>query len=145
MIDPQTLLGLIVTKLKTIPALVTELGNDATAIRGFIDSYPAKTSLDLEIETAEVPSIIVAYQGTSPGVINRREAWRHSYVISMRVANPMKCFQLIANATLFFEFSPDVFRMETPTCQRQRLLLSEQPLRFLDYFQISLSLTEKGT
>jgi hypothetical protein len=145
MIDPKAHLGLIVAKLQSIAGLVVELGGDSSVIRAFVDSYPSKTSLDQEIETAPVPSIIVAYQGTSPGVVARREAWRHSFVISMRVADPMNCFQIIANNTLFYEFSPEVFRMETPTCQRQRLLISEQPLRFLDYFQISISITEKGT
>jgi hypothetical protein len=144
-IDPEVIMAAVVTKLQSVTELVDELDGDVDAIRAFVDRYPSQTSLDQEIETAPVPSIILGYQGTVPGIVNRREAWRHAFVINLRVANPMKCFAIIANSTLFVEFSPDVFRMETPTCQRQRLLISEQPLRFLDYFQISISITEKGT
>ena len=62
MIDPAVLVENLVTLLRDIPALVTEMGGDPSRIYAYHDQYPKRVSLAYAIHQMPAPSILVAWQ-----------------------------------------------------------------------------------
>jgi len=67
MINPAELVDALVEKLRAIPELVAEMEGDPQRIYAYHDLYPKRVSLPLAIYEMPVPSILVAWQGTTPG------------------------------------------------------------------------------
>jgi len=67
MINPAELVDALVEKLRAIPELVLEMEGDPQRICAYHDLYPKRVSLPLAIYEMPVPSILVAWQGTTPG------------------------------------------------------------------------------
>jgi hypothetical protein len=66
MLNPGEIVEALVAKLRAIPELVTEMEGDATRICAYHDAYPRKVSLLSAVYEAPHPSILVAWQRTSP-------------------------------------------------------------------------------
>lgn len=62
MILPTVVRDALVTALRSIPGLVSQLNADAENIRAYEDVYPQNTNLAAAVHDMVPPSILVAYQ-----------------------------------------------------------------------------------
>ena len=155
MIDASEIVNNLVTMLRDVPALVTEVGNDATRIYAYHDSYPKNVSLAHALHQMASPSIMVVWQGTQPGSFGGVDVWKHQVTMFLRARETFegdaptpycRLFRLITkgiptaagvemlNVTVHHSCYP----MDLPTIQRQT------DAEGLDYFEVPLSFTEIG-
>lgn len=155
MIDPSILIDSLVTLLRDIPDLVTEVGGDPERIYAYHDQYPKKSSLALAIHQMPAPAVMAAWQGTSPGNFGGSDVWKHQVSIFLRAQETFdgdaptayyRLFRLITkgipasagvpmlNATVH----PSCYPMDVPSIQRAT------DAEGLDYFEVSMSFTEMG-
>jgi hypothetical protein len=88
MLNPGTLLDNIVTQLRLVSGLVTEMGGDATHILAYYDSYPASTNLTSAIYLLPAPAVLVVYDGTSQGG-GQMQLWAHSFRLIVKLREPV--------------------------------------------------------
>jgi hypothetical protein len=146
MINPAELVDALVAKLRAIPELVAEMHGDPERIRAYHDLYPKRVSLALAIYEAPVPSILVAWQGTTPGRFGAGEAWKHNLSLYLRAADYYRMLDLIVNGVpaggalkmLYSTIHERCHPMDLPSIQRAT---DEQGA---DYFEVTLSFTEMG-
>jgi hypothetical protein len=174
MINPADLLNDLVAALQDIPALVIELGGDPDVhdpdvpeapdeaaaapaldaaakarIYAYHDTYPARSSLVHAIHAMPTPSIMVAWQGTSPGTFGAMDVWKINVTLFIRAkesGNYYAMFRQIAKGTptaigqpmLNATIHAGCYPMDIPSCQRQT------DAEGLDYFEVPLSFTEIG-
>lgn len=149
--NPKDVLEALASALRLIPE-VLEAVDSADRIRVYDDVFLAGRQLAAEISNLSVPSILVAYRSTSPGSIARRETWAHQLSAILRVRDPLTVFTAIVNGVpsdgtqrlIYRELSAGLHRMETPTLQRQQIITSESPFATLDYFELIITIKEKG-
>jgi len=154
-IDPSTLIDSLVTLLRDIPDLVMEMGGDADRIYAYHDQYPKKASLAFAIHQMPAPSIMAAWQGTTPGSFGGSDVWKHQVSLFLRARETFdgdpptayyRLFRLITkgvpasagapmiNATVH----PSCYPMDVPSIQRTT------DAEGLDYFEVNMSFTEIG-
>ena len=155
MINPAELVDALVAKLRTIHELVLEMEGDPERIYAYYDLYPKRVSLPLAIYEMPVPSILVAWQGTTPGSFGAGEAWRHSLSLYLRARETFegdpptafyRLFDLIVDGVpaggalkmLYTTVHPRCHPMDLPSIQRAS---DEQGT---DYFEVTVSFTETG-
>ena len=154
MLNPGELVEALVAKLRAIPELVAEMEGDAARIYAYHDAYPRKVSLLSAVYEAPHPSILVAWQRTSPGLLGRNEVWKHDFILYLRAreapegpdSSYYRLFTLIVNGVpegdslrlLNAEVHPACYPMDVPTCGR---VTDEQGV---DHFVVNLSLREIG-
>ena len=153
MIDASEIVNNLVAMLRDVPALVSEVGNDATRIYAYHDSYPKNVSLAHALHQMASPSIMVVWQGTQPGSFGGVDVWKHQITLFLRAKEEAsagtayyRLFRLITkgiptatgivleNATVH----PSCYPMDLPSIQRQT------DAEGLDYFEVPLSFTEMG-
>jgi hypothetical protein len=154
MINPAELVDALVAKLRAIPELVLEMEGDPQRIFAYHDLYPKRVSLPLAIYEMPVPSILVAWQGTTPGSFGVGEVWRHNLSLYLRAREAFegdpptayyRLFDLIVNGVpagalkmLYTTVHPRCHPMDLPSIQRTS---DEQGT---DYFEVTMSFTEMG-
>ncbi len=155
MINPAELVDALVAKLRAIPELVAEMEGDPERIRAYHDLYPKRVSLPLAIYEMPVPSILVAWQGTTPGSFGSSEAWKHNLSLYLRARETLeddpptayyRLFDLIVNGVpagsalkmLYTTVHERCHPMDLPSIQRAA---DEQGT---DYFEVTVSFTEMG-
>jgi len=155
MINPAELVDALVAKLRAIPELVLEMEGDWQRIYAYHDLYPKRMSLPLAIYEMPVPSIMVAWQGTTPSSFGAAEAWKHNLSLYLRARETLdgdpptayyRLFDLIVNGVpaggalkmLYTTVHPRCHPMDPPSIQRAT---DEQGT---DYFEVTVSFTEMG-
>ena len=155
MIDPSELVNNLVTTLREIPDLVTEMSGDSARIYAYHDQYPKNVSMVHAIHQMPAPSIMAAWQGTQPGSFGGVDVWKHQVTLFLRARDTSveltptayyRLFRLITkgvpagsdvpmqNVTVH----PSCYPMDLPLIQRQT------DAEGLDYFEVPLSFTEIG-
>ena len=84
MTNPAETVEALVAKLRAIPELVAEMEGDAARIYAYHDAHPRNVSLLSAVYEAPHPSIVVAWQRTSPGQFGRNEVWKHDLILYLR-------------------------------------------------------------
>ncbi len=155
MINPADLVDGLVALLRDIPELVAEMGGDEQRIFAYHDQFPKRSSLANAIHTAPSPSLMGAWQGTTPGTFGGVDVWKHQVTLYLRARETFdgdpptaysRLFRLITkgvpasvgvpmvNATVH----PSCYPMDLPLIQRQT------DAEGLDYFEVPLTFTEMG-
>ncbi len=155
MIDPSALIDSLVTLLRDIPDLVTEVDDDPERIYAYHDQYPKRSSLAMAIHTMPAPGIMAVWQGTQPGSFGGMDVWKHQITLFLRAKETFdgdaptayyRLFRLITkgvptetglpmlNATVHSSCYP----MDLPSIQRQTGAEGR------DYFEVFVSFTEAG-
>jgi hypothetical protein len=80
MTNPGLLLAAVISAMRSIGPLVTELGEDESNIYAYTDAYPAESRIINAIYSAPRPSIMVAYGGLVPGEFGRNEVDKHKFL-----------------------------------------------------------------
>lgn len=154
MISPTDLLTAIVTKARDIPDLVTALEGDAENIYSYPDSFPQYANLRDAIQTQKRPSVMVAWQNTTPGNWANHEVWKHRftlYIAAAKDADPFAIFRLLVKGVVttdalalnLTQIHASVYPMDTPTFSRQFLVVDAAGTT-MDYYEMALTLTEIG-
>jgi hypothetical protein len=155
MIDPSTLIDALITLLRDIPDLVTEMGDDSERIYAYHDQYPKRSSLALAIHQMPAPSVMVAWQGSGPGSFGGSDVWKHQVTLYLRARETFegdpptayyRLFRLITKGVpestglplLNSTVHPSCHPMDLPSIQRQT------DAEGLDYFEVQMSFTEIG-
>jgi len=155
MINPAQLVSNLVTLLREIQDLVTQMGNDKTRIYAYHDLYPTYSSLMAAIHDMPSPGIMVAWQGTEPSSFGGVDVWRHRVSIYLRARQTSSLstpaayytlFRLITKGTPSSQGVPmlnvtvhsSCYPMDLPRIQRQT------DAEGLDYFEIEMSFMEMG-
>ncbi|MGQ9686626.1 MAG: hypothetical protein ACUVT2_10030 [Thiobacillaceae bacterium] len=154
MVNPAELVEALVARLRAIPELVAEMDGDAERIYAYHDHYPKRISLSSAVYEAPHPSILVAWQRTSPGFFGRHEVWKHDFALYLRARETSevpptayyRLWELIVNGVpegdsvrlLNATIHPACYPMDVPTCAR---LTDEQGV---EHFVVNLSLRELG-
>ena len=155
MIDPAAIIDALVTLLRDIPDLVTEVGEDPERIYAYHDQYPKRSSLALAIHQMPVPSIMAAWQGTAPGSFGGNDVWKHQVSLFLRAGETSdgdpptayyRLFRLITKGVpestglplLNSTVHSSCYPMDVPSIQRAT------DAEGLDYFEVSMSFTEAG-
>jgi hypothetical protein len=154
-IDPSALIDNLVALLRDIPDLVMEVNGDPERIYAHHDQYPKRSSLALAIHQMPAPSIVAAWQGTTPGTFGGNDVWKHQVALYLRARETFdgdpptayyRLFRLITkgvpaatsvpmiNATVH----PSCYPMDVPSIQRAT------DAEGLDYFEVSMTFTEIG-
>ena len=152
MINPSTLAGALVSKMRAITALVTDMGSVSDRIFAYEDQFPTSTDVREAINAMKAPSMMVVFDGTAQARRQGREVWQHRFSILIRGGKPTDIWTHFVNGVPTgqgtdglnirrTEIHSSVYAMDTPTIQRQVLMVSE--FASLDYFQIQISLIEK--
>jgi hypothetical protein len=154
-IDSSELLTNLVAKLGLIPELVTEMGGDATRIFAYFDAYPKRVSLAHAIHTMPAPSIMAAWQGTTPANQGGMDVWKHHVTLYLRARQTAdsdpptayyRLFRLIVKGVPSTDSLPmenvvvhdSCYPMDLPSIQRST------DAEGLDYFEVPLTFTEIG-
>jgi hypothetical protein len=147
--------------LKTIPALVTEMGEDEDRIVFYEDVFPGTASKTFAIGQMVPPSILLCFEGTNPGVFNRMEVWRHRFSLLMRPGDKglgdgkaTTLWSLLVNGVptgqaggqslrmMYVAVHDNCYPMEVPSVQRNSLLVGDAAI--IDYYEAQIVFTEYG-
>ena len=155
MIDPSELVNNLVTTLREIADLVTEMSGDDARIYAYHDQYPKNVSLVHAIHQMPAPAIMAVWQGTQPGSFGGVDVWKHQVTLFLRARDTSgdttptayyRLFRLITKGVpagsevpmLNVTVHPSCYPMDLPLIQRQT------DAEGLDYFEVPLSFTEIG-
>jgi len=149
-IDPALISAAIVSKLQAISTVVSEV-EVASNISAYEDDFPGSVSLFSAIAELSNPRILVVWNGSGPGQLARMEVWKHRFSLILKSRNKYTTlWAAIANGIptggdgLNFRkttIHANCLPMDTPTCDRRTLLLTEQTT--IDYFEVQFGLTER--
>lgn len=155
MIDTSQLVDALVAMLRDVPELVGEMGGDPDRIYAYHDQYPKRSSLAYAIHQMPAPSIMAAWQGTSPGSFGGSDVWKHQVSLFLRARETFdgdpptayyRLFRLITKGVpdgpgvpmLNSTVHPSCYPMDIPSVQRST------DAEGLDYFEVNMSFTEIG-
>ncbi len=155
MIDPSEIGDALVEKLRAIPELVEQVGNDAERIYAYHDSYPERASLAVAIHQMPVPSIMVVWEGTGPGHFGTVEVWKHNFGVYLRAGQELagnppagyyRLFRLITRGTPVPDAQPLIYTTVHPNCHPMDTPAIERhtDAEGLDYMRVPVSFTEIG-
>lgn len=68
MVNPNDIVDAVVTKLRSVSAVVALVGGDSNAIYSYEPSFPAAASLEQALNEMPAPSVLVCHRGFSTGV-----------------------------------------------------------------------------
>lgn len=151
MLEPDTISDAIVSAWRSIPSLVALMAGDATKIYAYQDEYPTSVDVFESIRQMSPPSIMVVFQESGPGQLNRLEVWKHrfsAFVRPLGKISPVWAAMMnglplaVAVKMRWSEVHPSLMRMDPPSLRRQFLQVSE--FSTIDYFEASITYTEKG-
>lgn len=154
MIQSNVLVDNLVALLREIPELLALVHNDIDRIYAYHDQYPKNVSLVHAVHAMPAPSLMVVWQGVSPGSMSSMDVWRHQVVIYIRSRDadlsesPGYCqmFRAIVRGVpassglplVNTTVHPSCYPMDLPSIQRQT------DAEGLDYFEMPLTFTEIG-
>lgn len=151
MLHPTVLVNAQVDLLRLIPELVTDMGGDADRISAYVDTFPTKVDLTFAIQRMQSPSLLVVWQGTGVGILQKNEVWKHRFSWILRGADPATVFTHSINGIpsdgrgykmLRHPLHDYAYSMDVPDANRRSLLIGNDTV--IDYFEISVSYAEKG-
>jgi hypothetical protein len=154
-VNPEDIIGALVSLFRDIPELVTAMGGDEDRIYSYVDRYPSNVSLETAKYQMPAPGIMVVWQGSGPGRFGGFEAWKHEISIFCRAGEGSEStpsgywelFRLIVKGVptaaapqqmQYVEVHPACQPMDTPSMRRQ----TDQA--GVDYFEVSMTFTENG-
>lgn len=145
------LITAIVTKLKAITGVITEMGGDNSRIFAYEDEFPTSLNLQKAIYEMPDPAIMVIWNGTGPTGA-RYEVWAHRFSLALKAANKFSALcAAISNGVptggdgLNFRrttIHSDCDPIGAMNFDRRFLVVTETST--LDYFEASFSLMERG-
>lgn len=159
--NPGVLLDAIVSQLRLVPGLVSEMGGDSSRISAYYDSHPRSISVNRAILDMRTPEILVIYDGFAPGNASGREVWKHSFRIIYRPGEReldtdtgethYTGLDLLVDGVpagsslklLDMEFDSSCESMDVPRSERMSWTITQDGAQ-QDYWVIRLALTEKG-
>jgi len=148
MIDPDVLLGNLLTVLRDIPTLVTLLGSSSTNITSYSPTYPTKVDLSSAIRKVNPPGILLAWMGTS--INDRSNGIEHLYsaflVPSGKVAPVFTALREGVVTTGGEKFkrtcvTSGVHPTDVRGCLPRQIIVGEA---VYEYFEIPMRITERG-
>lgn len=148
MIDPDVLLGNLLTVLRDIPALVALLGNSSSNITSYSPTYPTKVDLASATRKVNPPGILLAWMGTTIG--DRSNGIEHNYsaflVPNGKVAPVFAALREGVVTTGGEKFkrtcvTANVHPTDVRGCFPRQFLIGEA---IYEYFEIPLRITERG-
>ena len=159
MINPGTLLDDIVTQLRLVSALVTEMAGDPDRIAPYYDNYPESTSTTRAIQDMPAPGLLVMYDGTSQGG-GRMQPWAHQFKLILKLgekvsastgADHYSALHLLVDGIptggalklLNMEINSGCDGMDVPRMERQGLIIDAAGNQ-MDYWVVRWVLSEKG-
>src|SRR5262252_263697 len=153
MLDPDVVLDAVVSTLRSIPTLVSELGG-TDRITGHKYLYGPENSLMRAIFAMRSPSILVAYTDLRGGNWSGTVMWKHRLEINIRPGNANTNYQsylhlcwLVVNGLISGTnqnirqvalLNGDLFLVETPS------LAHKTDENFADFFTWSFVFPEHG-
>ena len=143
MVDGAELVDALVTKLRSVPALVTAMGEDQERIYAYHDDYPQHVSLEFAAHQMLAPGVMVSYEGVAPGSFGNAEVWKHQLLIHLRAAevgsgNP---YSLLFAAIMTLQYATihaSCYPMEEISLERRT------DAEGIDLFAIPLTFSEIG-
>jgi hypothetical protein len=155
MINPAELVDNLVTVLRDIPELVTEMNGDEQRIYAYHDQYPKRASLAVAIHEMPAPGIMAAWQGTQPSSFGGLDVWRHQVTLYLRARETFdgdpptayyRLFRLITKGVPASKGVPMLNATVHPSCHPMDLPLIQRQTdaEGLDYFVAPLSFMEMG-
>ena len=87
MLDPDIVLGLVVTAFQSNPSLVAALGGSPAAITGHYFAYGQDNALTRSIEQMPSGAILIAYTAMLWGQAQIDPAWKHQFKVFIRPTN----------------------------------------------------------
>lgn len=155
MLAPETIQNALVDKLRAIPALVALFGGNAANISAYIDQWPGKIDVLESVRAQEEGTLLVVFQETSAGQLNRRETWRHRLSLYLKPSGKMSdaWYQIVNGIPtngdglkmLYTDsLNPALNRINTPSIRRQFLTVDAANGVVIDYFEINITIDEKG-
>jgi hypothetical protein len=155
MINPAELVDNLVTVLRDIPELVTEMNGDEQRIYAYHDQYPKRASLAVAIHEMPAPGIMAAWQGTQPSSFGGLDVWRHQVTLYLRARETFdgdpptsyyRLFRLITKGVPTSAGVPMLNATVHPSCHPMDLPLIQRQTdaEGLDYFEVPLGFMEIG-
>lgn len=152
MLAPETIQDALVAKLRAIPELVA-LFSSSAQISSYIDEWPGKIDVLEAVRALEEGSMLVAFQETGTGRLDRMETWKHRLSIYLKPKGKMSdAWYWFVNGVptggdglkmLYTKIHPGILRMNPPGIRRQFLTIDAANGVVIDYFEISVVLDEK--
>jgi hypothetical protein len=154
-INPAELVDNLVSLLRDIPELVTEVGGDEQRIYAYHDQYPKRVSLATAIHEMPAPGVMAAWQGTQPSSFGGVDVWRHQVTLYLRARETFegdpptayyRLFRLITKGVPVSAGVPMLNATVHPSCHPMDLPLIQRQTdaEGLDYFEVPLSFVEMG-
>lgn len=151
MTDPAEIGAGFLAKLRDIAALVAELGGDEDRIGFFEDVFPGTASKAFAIGQMNAPSMMLTFEGTTPGNFNRMEVWKHRFALLMRpLGKATTLWTLVVNGIpvgetlrmMYLAPHANCYPMDVPSVQRNSLLVGDGAI--IDYYEAQIVFTEMG-
>jgi hypothetical protein len=163
MVNPGDLVNALVTKMQLVEGLVREVGSDPQKIYVYQHNFPRTMTLEDAVYQMPPGSMMVAWEGTGPGRLDRMEVWKFRLGIYVKPAErpnidaAYSVYQLWDNfingvpvgegcdgqKMLRTEIHDDFWPMDTPSITAQSGRTPESGATF-EYFKISVTFTQKG-
>ncbi len=83
MIDGKELIDGLVGLLQTVPDLLAAVGDDATKVYSYHDSFPERIDIEQARRLMPVPSVMVSYRGMP--VRGEMDPWEHRVEVDLRI------------------------------------------------------------
>jgi hypothetical protein len=148
MIDPDVLLGQLVTALRANADLVALLNGQASAITAYSATYPTKVDLYAAIRDLNPPSILVAWTGTEIGQRSNGIAHQFAAYLAPRgKVAPM--FLALREGTISpsgdkfkrYQLDPMVHFVDVLGCYSRQMIIGEA---VFEYYEVPMRITERG-
>ena len=161
MVHPKTLLAEWVITLQALPNLVHALGGDSTRIQFYTENttvfgQPTQNNIRLAILSMPPGSILVAWQGTTPGRLGNALVFVHEFSLYLRAPETASVgyedlFNWIVNdiaeggtlRMLHTQVDPNCEPMDfyLPSARRNTVVISADGATF-EFFEVAVRLIE---
>jgi len=148
MIDPDTLLGYLVTAMKANATLVALTGASTANITSYSANYPTKVELYTAVRDINPPGVLVAWTGTDIGARSNGISHLFSAFLAPRgkVAPMFVALRegLIGSSGVKFkryELNTAVHYVDVLGCFSRQLIVGEA---IFEYYEVPMRITERG-
>lgn len=156
MVNTSTLLDALVTKLRLIPGLVTEM-NLASNINAFHDEDAVSSDVRSAVAKLTSPGMLVFWDSTQPAGMGSRIVWAHTYrvVFHQKPGAPKgaaKVWEYLVNGVptgsslrmLLTEIDPACYAMDAPSISRTFMQIDPTTNSGTEYFEARLTFRERN-
>jgi hypothetical protein len=153
MVNPSVLSTNLVTLAKSNAPFVTAMGGSNSVITSYEDDFPAETSTLEAIAKLKSPGAMLMWRGTEPGNLSNREVFNHKFSFILRASNYFDAWEKFINGVpssgdgqkmLMCSIHASCYPIGKASIGRQQLLIDQMSMTFLEYWEITFTLTEKG-